>query len=44
MYQRFANLNVDGISVNTGAHGGLGIRMKESAPWLTVIHYFNHSL
>ena len=44
MYQRLANLNVDGASVNTGVHGGLGVKMKESAPWINVIHCFNHSL
>ena len=44
MYQRLANLNVDGAFVNTGVHGGLGVKMKESAPWINVIHRFNHSL
>ena len=44
MYQRLANLNVDGASVNTGVHGGLGVKMKESAPWINVMHCFNHSL
>ena len=44
MYQHFANLSVDGASVNTGIHGGLGVKMKESAPWINVIHCFNHSL
>ena len=44
MYQHFANLNVDGASVNTGIHGGLGVKMKESAPWINVIHCFNYSL
>ena len=43
MYQRLANLNVDGASVNTGVHGGLGVKMKQSAPWINVIHCFNHS-
>ena len=44
MYQRLANLNVEGASVNTGVHGGLGVTMKESAIWINVIHCFNHSL
>ena len=37
-------LNVDGASVNTGIHGGLGVLIKEQAPWLQVIHCFNHRL
>ena len=37
--QRLANLNV-----NTGVHGGLGVKMKKSAPWINVRHCFNHSL
>ena len=44
MYQRLANLNEDGASVNTGVHGGPGVKMKESAPWINVIRCFNHSL
>ena len=43
-YQCLANLNVDGASINTGVHGGLDVKMKESAPWINVIHCFNHSL
>ena len=38
-------LNVDGTSVNTGVHNGLGTKISEDyAPWLTVIHCFNHRL
>ena len=44
MYQRLANLNIDSASINTGVHGGLGGKMKESASWINVIHCFNHSL
>ena len=44
MYQRPANLNVDCASVNTGVHDGLGVKMKESAPWSNGVHCFNHSL
>ena len=44
MYQRLANLNVDGASVNTGVHGGLGVKMKESAPWINAIHCLKLSL
>ena len=35
-------LNVDGTSVDTGVHNGLGTKIvEEYAPWLTVIHCFN---
>ena len=44
MYQRPSNSNVHSASVNTGVHGGLGFKMKESAPWINVKHCFNHSL
>ena len=44
MYQSLANLNVDNASVNTGVHGGLGVKMKESAPWINVINCLNLSL
>ena len=35
---------MDGASVNTGIHNGLGIKMRESAAWLNTIQCFNHSL
>ena len=44
MFQRLANLNVNGASVNTGVHGGFCVNMQESAPWINVIHCFNHRL
>ena len=44
LYQRLANLSMDGASVNTGIHNGLGVKMRESAAWLSTIHCFNHSL
>ena len=44
LYQRLANLSMDGASVNTGIHNGLGVKMGESAAWLRTIHCFNHSL
>ena len=37
-------LSVDGASVNTGIHGGLGALLRQSAEWLTVVHCFNHRL
>ena len=33
LYKRLANFNVDGASVNTGLHNGLGVKLRESAPW-----------
>ena len=44
LYQRLTNLSVDRASVNTGLHGGLGVKMKETAYWLNMIHCFNRSL
>ena len=41
---RLASMNVDGAAVNTGIHSGLGVKFKETAPWISVIHRFNHSL
>ncbi len=41
---RLHALNIDGASVNTGIHRGLGARIRELAPWLTVVHCFNHRL
>ena len=41
---RLLGLNVDGASVNTGIHKGLGAKIKEEASWLQVVHCFNHRL
>ena len=40
--KRLCGLNIDGASVNTGIYKGLGTLLKESAPWLSVVHCFNH--
>ena len=37
-------MNVDGAAINTGIHSGLGVKFKETAPWISVIHCFNHYL
>ena len=42
--KKLVGLNVDGASVNTGQHTGLGTRIKSLTPWLQVIHCFNHRL
>lgn len=39
---KLIGLNVDGASVNTGIHRGVGALLKERAPWMQVIHCFNH--
>ena len=44
IYKKIVGLNVDGASVNTGEFNGLGAKMKAMAPWLEVIHCFNHRL
>ena len=41
---RLASINVDGAAINTGIHSGLGVKFKETAPWISVIHCFNHGL
>ena len=42
--KKLFTLNVDGVSVNTGIHRGLGVKIKEDVPWLMLIHCFNHRL
>ena len=42
--KRIMGLNVDGASVNTGVHNGVGVLMHADSPWLQVIHCFNHHL
>ena len=44
VYKHILGLNVNGASLNTGIHGGLGVLIKELAPWLKLIHCFNHHL
>lgn len=44
MYNSLTSLCVDGASVNTGIHNGLGVKMKSHASWLTLVHCFNHNL
>ena len=42
--KRIMGLNVDGASVNTRVHNGVGVLMQADLPWLQVIHCFNHCL
>ena len=37
-------LNTDGTSVNTGRKTGLGMLIKQIAPWLELVYCFNHRL
>ena len=41
---RLASMNVDGAAVNTSIHSGLEVKFKETVPWISVIHCFNHHL
>ena len=31
-------------SINTGIHAGLGAKVRETAPWLVLVHCFNHRI
>ena len=42
--KRIMRLNVDGASVNTGVHNGVGVLIQADLPCLQVIHCFNHRL
>ena len=37
-------LNCDGANVNMGINNGLGKLVKDSAPWLELVHCFNHRI
>ena len=39
---RMLGLNIDGVSVNIGVHRGVGSQLMKEAPWLQVVHSFNH--
>ncbi|XP_046841812.1 zinc finger protein 862-like [Xenia sp. Carnegie-2017] len=41
---KLAATGLDGASFNMGRNTGLEARLKEVAPWLTVVHCFNHRL
>ena len=41
---RIVGLNADGTSVNMGHLSGLGKLIKDSAPWLELVHCFNHRI
>ena len=39
---RLVGINLDGASVNIGRKRGVATLLKESLPWLKVVHCFNH--
>ena len=41
---RLVGINLDGASVNIGKKHGAATLLKESLPWLKVVHCFNHQL
>ena len=43
-YDKLAGLNLDGASVNMGKHNGPNILVQDEAPWVEVVHCFNHQL
>ncbi|XP_057291390.1 zinc finger protein 862-like [Hydractinia symbiolongicarpus] len=42
--QRLVGFNADGASVNMGRKKGVGALIKETAPWVEVVHCFNHRI
>ena len=43
-YDKLAGLNLDGASVNMGRMNGLGKLVRDKAPWVEIVHFFNHRL
>ena len=43
-YDRLVGLNLDGASVNMGKDSGLNVLVRNEAPWVEVVHCFNHRL
>ena len=41
-YNKLVGLNLDGASVNMGKHNGLNVLVRDEAPWVEVVHCFNH--
>ena len=41
-YNKLVGLNLDGASVNMGKHNALNDLVRDEAPWVEVIHCFNH--
>ena len=43
-YDKLVGFNVDGANVNMGKHNGLNVLVRNEAPWVEVVHGFNHRL
>ena len=43
-YDKLVGLNLDGASVNMGRMNGLGKLIRDEAPWVEIVHCFNHRL
>ena len=43
-YDRLVGLNLDGGSVNMGKHSGENVLVQSEAPWVDIVHCFNHRL
>ena len=43
-YDKLVGLNLDGASVNRGRMNGLGKLVRDEAPWVEIVHFFNHRL
>ena len=41
-YDHLVGLNLDGASVNISKHNGLNVLIRNAAPWIEVVHCFNH--
>ena len=41
-YDKLVGLNFDGASVNMGRMNGLGKLVRDEAPWVEIVHFFNH--
>ena len=43
-YGKLVGLNLDRASVNMGRMNGLGKLVRDEAPWVEIVHFFNHRL
>ena len=43
-YDKLVGLNLDGVSVSMGKHNSLNALVQDEAPWVEVVHCFNHWL
>ena len=43
-YDKLVGLNLDGVSINMAKHNCLNVLVQDEAPWVEVVHCFNHQL